>query len=159
MPPGLPRRENLPITHENVREWFPSPRMENALAGDPWWQIQSLGLLCAFGSWRWCRLVPNSSKPSGNSGAVSTRHCWPSKNPRKTPSTGACARVLRPWAPSPPAVVTAILRLADIRSGDRLLDLGSGDGRIVIEAAFHGIEARGVEIDAKLVQGPPTRRQ
>src|SRR5687768_280115 len=53
--PGLPRRENLPITHANVREWFPSPRMENALAGEPWWQVQSLGLLAAL---RILELVP-----------------------------------------------------------------------------------------------------
>jgi len=152
MSPGLPRRENLPIDHTNVREWFPSPRTENALAGEPWWQLQSLGLLCAL---RLLALVP--------AGAEQQQALWELRRcidtallvvpePTQEAIDQRVRQTLAPWAPSPPAVVTEILRLADIRSGDRLLDLGSGDGRIVIEAALHGIEARGIEIDAKLVQ-------
>lgn len=58
-----------------------------------------------------------------------------------------------PYVKTPEPVVDAILTLAGIRTGDRLIDLGSGDGRIVIAAARRfGIQALGVEIDPSLVQ-------
>ncbi|HYN24029.1 MAG TPA: class I SAM-dependent methyltransferase [Pyrinomonadaceae bacterium] len=45
-----------------------------------------------------------------------------------------------------------MLRLADIKQGDVLYDLGSGDGRIPIMAAQqYGIRAVGIEIDPKMV--------
>jgi ubiquinone/menaquinone biosynthesis C-methylase UbiE len=45
-----------------------------------------------------------------------------------------------------------MLRLANIKQGDVLYDLGSGDGRIPIAAAKQfGIRAVGVEIDPKLI--------
>lgn len=45
-----------------------------------------------------------------------------------------------------------MLRMAEIKKGDVLYDLGSGDGRIAIAAAQQfGIRAVGVEIDPKLV--------
>ncbi len=50
------------------------------------------------------------------------------------------------WEPSPPEVVTAMLRLADVRKDDVVYDLGCGDGRIVIAAA-KDFGARGVGID------------
>ena len=40
-----------------------------------------------------------------------------------------------PYVPSPPEVVDRMLRLAQPKAGELLIDLGSGDGRIVIEAA------------------------
>lgn len=57
------------------------------------------------------------------------------------------------YDPSPPAVVRAMLEIADAGPGDVLYDLGSGDGRIVIAAArdFDVARATGVEIDAELV--------
>ena len=46
-----------------------------------------------------------------------------------------------------------MLALAQIRTGDTLLDLGSGDGRIVITAAKRfGVHGLGVDIDPRLVQ-------
>ncbi len=42
-------------------------------------------------------------------------------------------------------MIKAILELADLRKGDILYDLGSGDGRILIEVAKKGIKAVGVE--------------
>lgn len=54
---------------------------------------------------------------------------------------------------TPQNVVDAMLALAGVGPGDRLLDLGSGDGRIVITAAQRwGIEATGVEIDPALIE-------
>ena len=45
-----------------------------------------------------------------------------------------------------------MLRMAKIKKGDVLIDLGSGDGRIPIAAATeYGIRAVGIEIDPKLV--------
>lgn len=47
--------------------------------------------------------------------------------------------------------VQAALTLAKVGRGDRLIDLGSGDGRIVIAAAQRGAEALGIELDPSLV--------
>lgn len=45
-----------------------------------------------------------------------------------------------------------MLRLAEIKQGDVLYDIGSGDGRIPIMAAQrYGIRAVGIEIDPKMV--------
>ncbi|MBI3014846.1 MAG: class I SAM-dependent methyltransferase [Candidatus Tectomicrobia bacterium] len=61
--------------------------------------------------------------------------------------------VLAPFEPTPMEVVIPMLILADIRAGDVLYDLGSGDGRIVIAAAKrYGIRGVGVEIDPELVR-------
>jgi len=57
-----------------------------------------------------------------------------------------------PFVVSPDAVVERMLYLAQPKAGERLVDLGSGDGRIVIEAAKRfGAQALGVDIDPKLV--------
>lgn len=58
-----------------------------------------------------------------------------------------------PYVPTPSNVVDAMLNLANIKPDDVLIDLGSGDGRIVIAAARRfGIRATGVEIDPGLVR-------
>ena len=57
-----------------------------------------------------------------------------------------------PYVKTPGGVVDAILDLAQVRGGDFLIDLGSGDGRIVITAAQRfGVRGLGVEIDPSLV--------
>lgn len=50
-------------------------------------------------------------------------------------------------------VVDRMLLLGDLKAGETIFDLGSGDGRIVIEAAkkFRA-KATGIEIDEKLVR-------
>ena len=56
------------------------------------------------------------------------------------------------YYPTPPETVAEMLRMAGIKKGDVLYDLGSGDGRIPIAAATqYGIRAVGIEIDPKLV--------
>ncbi len=58
-----------------------------------------------------------------------------------------------PYVTTPQNVVDAMLELARMQRGDRLLDLGSGDGRIVITAAKRfGVPGMGVDIDPRLVQ-------
>ena len=44
-----------------------------------------------------------------------------------------------------------MVEMADLKEGDRVIDLGSGDGRILIEAAKRGATAVGYEIDPILV--------
>src|ERR1700730_628012 len=58
---------------------------------------------------------------------------------------------LAPYYPTPETIVERMLQLGSLRAGEKMFDLGSGDGRIVIMAAqkFHA-EAVGVEIDRDL---------
>jgi SAM-dependent methyltransferase len=59
---------------------------------------------------------------------------------------------IAPFVPTPQEVVDRMLELAQVRQGDLLYDLGSGDGRIVITAAKrYGAKAVGFEIDHALV--------
>ena len=58
-----------------------------------------------------------------------------------------------PFVPTAPEVVDRMLELAQVKSNDLIYDLGSGDGRIVIQAAKkYGAKGVGVEIDEGLVQ-------
>ena len=58
-----------------------------------------------------------------------------------------------PFVPTPPDVIDRMLELARVKSGDVIYDLGSGDGRIVIQAAKrYGVKGVGIEIDPDLVQ-------
>ena len=57
-----------------------------------------------------------------------------------------------PYVTTPQGVVDAMLALAGVGPGDTLIDLGSGDGRIVITAAQRfGVPGIGVEIDPRLI--------
>jgi ribosomal protein L11 methylase PrmA len=57
------------------------------------------------------------------------------------------------YVPTPQEVVEAMLRVADVKKGDRLYDLGSGDGRIAITAAKrYGIRATGIDIDPQRIR-------
>jgi hypothetical protein len=53
---------------------------------------------------------------------------------------------------TPMALVTGMLELAGLADTDLVYDLGSGDGRIVIEAARRGARGVGVELDSMLVE-------
>lgn len=56
------------------------------------------------------------------------------------------------WWPTPPTLVNAMLDKANVGPGDIVVDLGSGDGRIVIEAAKRGASATGIEFNPDLVR-------
>ena len=57
-----------------------------------------------------------------------------------------------PFVPTPIEVVDRMLDLAEVKPGDLLFDLGSGDGRVVIRAAKRfGARAVGIEMDSDLV--------
>jgi hypothetical protein len=57
-----------------------------------------------------------------------------------------------PYVPTPQVVVDEMLKMAEVKANDFVIDLGSGDGRIIITAA-KALKAKGlgVDIDAKLV--------
>jgi hypothetical protein len=55
------------------------------------------------------------------------------------------------YVPTPQVVVDTMLRMAEVGAGDYLIDLGSGDGRVVISAAARGARALGVELDRHLL--------
>lgn len=53
-----------------------------------------------------------------------------------------------PWVPTAPATVRKMLQMAGVQPGQKVVDLGAGDGRIVIMAAREfKARAAGVEID------------
>src|SRR5512147_2878120 len=53
-----------------------------------------------------------------------------------------------PYVPTPPEVVEAMLKLADVKNTDFVVDLGCGDGRIVVMAAEKfGAQGRGVDLN------------
>lgn len=55
------------------------------------------------------------------------------------------------WIPTPDALIDRMLRLAQLTPKDYLMDLGSGDGKIVIAAARQGARGRGIEYNPELV--------
>jgi hypothetical protein len=58
-----------------------------------------------------------------------------------------------PYVQTPQSVVEAMLELAGVRGNDFLIDLGSGDGRIVITAARkYGTSGVGIDYDNYLVK-------
>jgi SAM-dependent methyltransferase len=60
---------------------------------------------------------------------------------------------LAPFAVTPDLVVDRMLQLGELKAGEKMFDLGSGDGRIVIQAARkYKAEATGVEYDPRLVK-------
>jgi len=60
---------------------------------------------------------------------------------------------LAPYYPTPETIVERMLDFGGLKPGEKMFDLGSGDGRIVIMAAqrYRAI-ATGVELDADLVE-------
>ena len=57
-----------------------------------------------------------------------------------------------PYVQTPMEIVERMLRMAEVGRDDYVIDLGSGDGRIIIEAAKRGARGLGVDLDANLVK-------
>jgi len=58
-----------------------------------------------------------------------------------------------PFIPTPMEVVDRMLEIAEVKSGDVVYDLGSGDGRIIIRAAKkYGARGVGIEADPQLIE-------
>lgn len=65
---------------------------------------------------------------------------------------------LAPYYPTPESIVDRMLELGGLKAGEKMFDLGSGDGRIVFMAARkYRADATGVELDADLVQESSTK--
>jgi protein-L-isoaspartate O-methyltransferase len=60
---------------------------------------------------------------------------------------------LAPYYPTPETIVERMLQLGGLKAGEKMFDLGSGDGRIVIMAAqkYHA-DATGIEYDKDLAR-------
>jgi SAM-dependent methyltransferase len=56
------------------------------------------------------------------------------------------------WVPTPQELITTMLDMARVTPSDYVIDLGSGDGRIVIAAAKLGARALGVEYNPDMVE-------
>ena len=56
------------------------------------------------------------------------------------------------WVPTPQAVADKMLDMAKVTAKDFVMDLGSGDGRLVITAAKRGARAVGVEYNPDMVE-------
>lgn len=79
-----------------------------------------------------------SSSPSSSS----------STDPAPLPVRGPGARYLDvPFVPTSQEVIDAMLDLAGVGRDDLLVDLGCGDGRIVIGAARRGARATGIDLN------------
>jgi len=57
-----------------------------------------------------------------------------------------------PYVQTPAEIVERMMRMAEVRPGDFVIDLGSGDGRLVIDAAKRGARGLGVDLDPNLVR-------
>jgi len=61
------------------------------------------------------------------------------------------AEKLAPYFPTPNLIVDKMLQLGGLKAGEKMFDLGSGDGRIVILAARkYKADATGIELDDSL---------
>src|SRR5881392_2739151 len=56
------------------------------------------------------------------------------------------------WVPTPDEVVDRMLTMAQLGPSDFHMDLGSGDGKIVIAAAKRGAQALGIEYNPDMVK-------
>lgn len=56
------------------------------------------------------------------------------------------------WVPTPDNQVETMLDMAEVTAADFVIDLGSGDGRIVIAAARRGATALGIEFNPDMVE-------
>ncbi len=76
-----------------------------------------------------------------------------SEAPQIAEAPGGLTGKLAPYVPTPLGVCRDMLALAHVSRFDRVYDLGSGDGRIVIMAAeIFGADAVGVELDDQLYE-------
>lgn len=60
---------------------------------------------------------------------------------------------LAPYYPTPPSIVRKMLAASELKPGEKMFDLGSGDGRIVLMAASDfKADSTGIELDPSLAR-------
>ena len=74
----------------------------------------------------------------------------PPENDEYQPTDGQVGKDVM-WIPTAQALAEKMLNLAQVTPQDYVIDLGSGDGRIVITAAKRGARALGIEYNPDLV--------
>ena len=81
--------------------------------------------------------------------------CLSATSARCTPSTlfGGGPALDVPYAETRTEAVEKMLDMARVGPGDRVIDLGTGDGRMLLQAAARGAGGLGVDIDPVLVAG------
>ena len=67
------------------------------------------------------------------------------------PSSGMAGKDVV-WVPTPQGLANKMLAMARVTPKDYVIDLGSGDGRLVITAAKRGARALGIEYNPELVE-------
>ena len=89
--------------------------------------------------------------PQAVPGVIHLNPSMAGTGPQQIP--GRSPAQLAPFDPTPQEIIARLLVLAEIKKGDIVYDLGSGDGRVVIAAAKkYGVKAVGFEIDPGLVK-------
>ena len=84
-------------------------------------------------------------------GALAAQDSAPKDDGSYEPKRGQAGKDVV-WIPTPDELVTRMLRLAQVTAQDFVVDLGAGDGKIVIAAAKEfGARGLGLEYDPKLV--------
>jgi 2-polyprenyl-3-methyl-5-hydroxy-6-metoxy-1,4-benzoquinol methylase len=100
--------------------------------------------------------VAVSLAPSSWAGPQTRSASEESRSSANQQKTATPAQVRIPdviYVPTPPEVVDKMLRMAAVKEGDVLYDLGSGDGRIVITAAKqHKVRGVGIDIDPQRIR-------
>ena len=71
--------------------------------------------------------------------------------PEYTPEVGQAGKDVV-WVPTALVLVNRMLDMAKVTSSDYVIDLGSGDGRTVIQAAKRGARAHGIEYNPDMVE-------
>ena len=91
---------------------------------------------------------------------IAAQHDGYSEPGQQAPTEAPLRRPDIHWVPTPPAVVDAMLKLADVKPTDIVYDLGCGDGVIVATAAQkYGAKAVGIDIDPQRVKEATERAQ
>jgi hypothetical protein len=83
-------------------------------------------------------------------GVASAQAPNPPGTPDYKPAVGQSGKDVI-WVPTSQTLVDRMLDMAGLTPQDRLVDLGSGDGRLVITAAKRGARARGIEYNPDMV--------
>jgi SAM-dependent methyltransferase len=83
---------------------------------------------------------------------ISTQVAQPPPPPKPYEPTVGMAGRDAVWVPTSAGMVAKMLDMAKVTKADVVIDLGSGDGRMIIAAAKRGARARGVEFTPELVE-------
>jgi hypothetical protein len=99
-----------------------------------------LAAAISVASWAW----------AGPAAAQNTATPAAAPAPAYQPSEGQAGKDVI-WIPTSQVLVDRMLEMAKLTPQDRLVDLGSGDGRLVITAAKRGAIAHGIEYNPDMV--------